>query len=67
MPLHAGQRPPVDGDQTRTVPGQHLTMIDDVSSDRGEETAFCLTLTWTTHRAPSSEPRVGSHPHAHAG
>lgn len=51
MPHDAGYRPPVDSDLTRTVPAHHLTMIDDVSTDRGEETAFSLTLTWTVGAA----------------
>ena len=67
MPHHAGRRPPVDSDQTRTVPGQYLTMIEDVSSDRGEETAFCFTLTWTTHRVHSSQARLSPRPYLHAG
>jgi len=61
MPQSAGRILP-GRDPRPTFTPTALNMIDDVSSDRDEETAYSLTLTWCVSALPGAATSAGVRP-----
>ena len=55
---HPPTRVPRGRGPTPPQPRATLTMIDDVSSDSHDETAFSMTLTWTVTLPPTDAVRA---------